>query len=191
MVTEGSILRPGEAFGDLEIDRFLERDALTETYLCRQNGAKVALRCMKTAQAPSPPAPEAFVAEVKGYRIGDPMDEDTYIGAVTRRAQLDVLKAQVADARKHGAVLRCGGRARISRPVATRLRRTLPRGARIAERVLEIRVAADAERAEPGLLGHRARLVLPSIAPTSVAVGRFGHRASLSRGPASRWASLQ
>jgi acyl-CoA reductase-like NAD-dependent aldehyde dehydrogenase len=52
---------------------------------------------------------EAFVAEVKGYRIGDPMNEDTYIGAITRRAQLDVLKAQVADARKRGAVLRCGG----------------------------------------------------------------------------------
>jgi acyl-CoA reductase-like NAD-dependent aldehyde dehydrogenase len=39
----------------------------------------------------------AFVGEVKGYRIGDPMDEATYIGAITRRAQLDVLKEQVAD----------------------------------------------------------------------------------------------
>ena len=53
----------------------------------------------------------AFVAEVEGYRIGDPMDEATYIGAVTRRAQLGVLKAQIADARRRGATLRCGGRA--------------------------------------------------------------------------------
>ena len=46
---------------------------------------------------------DAFVAEVKGFRIGDPMDEATYIGAITRRPQLDVLKKQVADAKKKGA----------------------------------------------------------------------------------------
>ena len=51
------------------------------------------------------PSSTAFVAEVKGYRIGDPMDEATYIGAITRRPQLDVLKAQVADAKKKGAKL--------------------------------------------------------------------------------------
>ena len=51
----------------------------------------------------------AFVGEVKGYRIGDPMDEATYIGAITRRAQLDVLKKQVADAKRNGAQLRLGG----------------------------------------------------------------------------------
>jgi acyl-CoA reductase-like NAD-dependent aldehyde dehydrogenase len=53
---------------------------------------------------------DAFVAEVKSYRVGDPMDEATYIGAITRRPQLDVLKAQVADARQRGAKLLCGGR---------------------------------------------------------------------------------
>ena len=31
--------------------------------------------------------------EVRGYKIGDPMDETTYIGAITRRPQLDVLRA--------------------------------------------------------------------------------------------------
>jgi acyl-CoA reductase-like NAD-dependent aldehyde dehydrogenase len=46
---------------------------------------------------------DAFVAEVRGFRMGDPMDESTYIGPLTRRAQLDVLKAQVADAKKRGA----------------------------------------------------------------------------------------
>jgi len=51
----------------------------------------------------------AFVAEVKGFRMGDPMDEATYIGAITRRPQLDVLKRQVADARKKGAKLVTGG----------------------------------------------------------------------------------
>ncbi len=51
----------------------------------------------------------AFVAEVKGYRMGDPMDEATYIGAITRRPQLDVLKKQVADAKKKGAKLLAGG----------------------------------------------------------------------------------
>jgi acyl-CoA reductase-like NAD-dependent aldehyde dehydrogenase len=53
---------------------------------------------------------DAFVAEVKGYRSGDPMDESTYLGAITRRPQLDVLKRQVADAKKKGARLLLGGR---------------------------------------------------------------------------------
>ncbi len=53
----------------------------------------------------------AFVAEVKGYKMGDPMDEATYIGAITRRPQLDVLKKQVADAKKKGATLMAGGSA--------------------------------------------------------------------------------
>ncbi len=52
---------------------------------------------------------DAFVAEVKAYRIGDPMDEGTYIGAITRRPQIDVLKKQVADARRKGAKLLLGG----------------------------------------------------------------------------------
>jgi acyl-CoA reductase-like NAD-dependent aldehyde dehydrogenase len=51
----------------------------------------------------------AFVAEVKGFKMGDPMDEATYIGAITRRPQLDVLKKQVSDAKKKGAKLLAGG----------------------------------------------------------------------------------
>ena len=51
----------------------------------------------------------AFVDEVRGYRIGDPMDESTYVGAITRKPQLDVLKRQVADAKKKGAKLELGG----------------------------------------------------------------------------------
>jgi acyl-CoA reductase-like NAD-dependent aldehyde dehydrogenase len=52
---------------------------------------------------------DAFVAEVKGYRLGDPMDDATYIGPITRRPQLDVLKKQVADAKRKGAKLLLGG----------------------------------------------------------------------------------
>jgi acyl-CoA reductase-like NAD-dependent aldehyde dehydrogenase len=52
---------------------------------------------------------EAFVAEAGSFRIGDPMDEGTYIGAITRRAQLDVLRKQVADAKRKGAKLLLGG----------------------------------------------------------------------------------
>ena len=54
---------------------------------------------------------DAFVAEVKSYKIGDPTDESTYIGAITRRPQLDVLRRQVADARRKGARLVVGGAA--------------------------------------------------------------------------------
>ena len=52
---------------------------------------------------------DAFVAEVKRFRIGDPMDESTYIGPVTRRPQLDVLRRQVADAKRKGASVLVGG----------------------------------------------------------------------------------
>ena len=51
----------------------------------------------------------AFVAEVKGYKIGDPRDESTYVGAITRKPQLGVLKRQVTDALKKGAKLQLGG----------------------------------------------------------------------------------
>jgi acyl-CoA reductase-like NAD-dependent aldehyde dehydrogenase len=53
---------------------------------------------------------EAFVAEVKRFRRGDPMDEATYLGPLTRPAQADVLEAQVADARAKGARVLVGGR---------------------------------------------------------------------------------
>ncbi|HEX6137064.1 MAG TPA: aldehyde dehydrogenase family protein [Casimicrobiaceae bacterium] len=54
---------------------------------------------------------DAFVAEAKTHRIGDPMDESTYIGAITRRPQLDVLRRQVTDARRKGASVLAGGAA--------------------------------------------------------------------------------
>jgi acyl-CoA reductase-like NAD-dependent aldehyde dehydrogenase len=53
---------------------------------------------------------EAFVAAVRGFKIGDPRDDATYIGPLTRKAQLAVLKRQVADARKNGARLVAGGK---------------------------------------------------------------------------------
>jgi acyl-CoA reductase-like NAD-dependent aldehyde dehydrogenase len=53
---------------------------------------------------------EAFVAEVEGYRVGDPLDDKTYIGPITRRAQLDVLQKQVTDAKRRGASLLTGGK---------------------------------------------------------------------------------
>ena len=58
---------------------------------------------------------EAFVAEVKGFKLGDPMDETTYIGPLTRAPQLAVLAEQVADAQARGATLRTGGH-RVDRP---------------------------------------------------------------------------
>jgi len=50
-----------------------------------------------------------FVAEVNGFKLGDPLDEQTYIGAITRRPQLEVLRKQVTDARKKGAMVLTGG----------------------------------------------------------------------------------
>jgi acyl-CoA reductase-like NAD-dependent aldehyde dehydrogenase len=51
----------------------------------------------------------AFVETVRDMKVGDPMSEETYIGAITRAAQLDVLDAQVADAKAKGGALHIGG----------------------------------------------------------------------------------
>ena len=51
----------------------------------------------------------AFVATVKAFKVGDPMAPDTYIGAITRAAQLDVLDSQVLDAKAKGGTLLTGG----------------------------------------------------------------------------------
>ncbi len=57
----------------------------------------------------------AFVATVKTFKVGDPAQADTYIGAITRTPQLAVLDAQVADAVAKGATLLLGG-ARLAGP---------------------------------------------------------------------------
>ena len=53
---------------------------------------------------------DAFVAEVAGFEVGDPLDDDTYIGPLTRAPQLEVLEAQVADAMAQGRALLLGGK---------------------------------------------------------------------------------
>jgi acyl-CoA reductase-like NAD-dependent aldehyde dehydrogenase len=55
------------------------------------------------------PFVDAFVAEVKGFRRGDPSDDKTYIGPLTRAPQLKVLESQVKDARRKGATVLTGG----------------------------------------------------------------------------------
>jgi len=59
------------------------------------------------------PFVDAFVAEVKGLRTGDPGDDRTYIGPLTRAPQLKVLEEQVKDAKRKGARVLTGG-ARIA-----------------------------------------------------------------------------
>jgi acyl-CoA reductase-like NAD-dependent aldehyde dehydrogenase len=52
---------------------------------------------------------DAFVAAVRGFVVGDPEDEATYLGPLARKEQLAVLDAQVADAVAKGARILCGG----------------------------------------------------------------------------------
>jgi len=52
---------------------------------------------------------EAFLKTVKGFAVGDPTRDDTYIGAITRAPQLAVFDAQVHDAKAKGANVLCGG----------------------------------------------------------------------------------
>jgi acyl-CoA reductase-like NAD-dependent aldehyde dehydrogenase len=58
---------------------------------------------------------EAFLENVRGFRLGDPEDPATYIGPLARAPQLGVLEAQVRDAVARGARLLCGGQ-RSARP---------------------------------------------------------------------------
>ena len=57
----------------------------------------------------------AFVKEVEGFKVGEPVNDTTYIGPITRAPQIDVLDRQVADAVGKGAKLLLGG-ARVHQP---------------------------------------------------------------------------
>jgi acyl-CoA reductase-like NAD-dependent aldehyde dehydrogenase len=57
-----------------------------------------------------------FVAEVRGFVLGDPRDKNTYIGALARRQPaLELLQAHTDDALSRGAKLELGGK-RVDRP---------------------------------------------------------------------------
>ena len=53
---------------------------------------------------------EHFLAAVGGMKAGDPMADDTTIGAITRAPQMEVLERQIADALARGAKLLTGGK---------------------------------------------------------------------------------
>ena len=53
---------------------------------------------------------ESFVSEVKNFVIGDPLSEKTYIGPLTRSAQIEVLENQIKDALAKGAKVLTGGK---------------------------------------------------------------------------------
>ena len=52
----------------------------------------------------------AFVSAVRSFKIGDPREDDTYIGPLTRSAQVGVLEAQIEDAVRKGARVLTGGK---------------------------------------------------------------------------------
>eukprot|EP01121_Diplochlamys_sp_Union-15-3_P007767 TRINITY_DN2001_c0_g1_i1.p1 TRINITY_DN2001_c0_g1~~TRINITY_DN2001_c0_g1_i1.p1 ORF type:complete len:479 (+),score=86.71 TRINITY_DN2001_c0_g1_i1:32-1468(+) len=51
-----------------------------------------------------------FVETVRSFKVGDPMSKETYIGPLTRPAQIAVLEEQVKDALSKGAKLQIGGK---------------------------------------------------------------------------------
>ncbi|QXU41923.1 aldehyde dehydrogenase family protein [Pedobacter sp. D749] len=57
----------------------------------------------------------AFVAEVKSWKSGSPTADGTYIGPLTRKEQIAVLKKQVEDALNKGAKLLTGGKALVGK----------------------------------------------------------------------------
>ncbi|RLJ72063.1 aldehyde dehydrogenase family protein [Pedobacter alluvionis] len=57
----------------------------------------------------------AFVTEVKSWKSGSPTADGTYIGPLTRKEQIAVLKKQVEDALDKGAKLLTGGKALVGK----------------------------------------------------------------------------
>lgn len=53
---------------------------------------------------------DAFVAEIKSYKTGSPLDKDTFIGPLTRGQQREVILDQIRDALNKGARLETGGK---------------------------------------------------------------------------------
>ena len=53
---------------------------------------------------------EAFVKEVQSWKIGNPLEDGVYLGAISRHSQLEFLEQQVADAIAKGATLMTGGK---------------------------------------------------------------------------------
>jgi acyl-CoA reductase-like NAD-dependent aldehyde dehydrogenase len=52
---------------------------------------------------------EAFVTEVKSFKIGSPTTDGVYIGPLCRKEQIKVLKQQVDDAKDKGARVQADG----------------------------------------------------------------------------------
>lgn len=59
---------------------------------------------------------ENFITTVKGFKMGDPLDESTYLGPLTRKAQIQVLKDQIQDAVSKGAKILVGGKEAPGKP---------------------------------------------------------------------------
>ncbi|MCM2278900.1 MAG: aldehyde dehydrogenase family protein [Oligoflexia bacterium] len=57
---------------------------------------------------------EEFLKVVRGFRLGDPLEEATFLGPLARQEQLGVLERQVADARERGGRVVLGGK-RVAR----------------------------------------------------------------------------
>ena len=53
---------------------------------------------------------EAFMAEVRSWKMGSPTEDGVYITVLSRRAQLEILESQVADALSKGAQVLVGGK---------------------------------------------------------------------------------
>ena len=52
---------------------------------------------------------EKLVAKVKGLKIGDPMKEDTQLGAIVSREQMEKVLSYIEIGKKEGATVLCGG----------------------------------------------------------------------------------
>ncbi|MFI5188369.1 MAG: aldehyde dehydrogenase family protein [Chitinophagales bacterium] len=53
---------------------------------------------------------DEFIKEVKSWKIGSPIEDEVYIGPLSRKEQVGILENQVTDAVKKGAIILTGGK---------------------------------------------------------------------------------
>ncbi|HVJ20352.1 MAG TPA: aldehyde dehydrogenase family protein, partial [Polyangiaceae bacterium] len=98
-----------------DVDVAVAADSLSDGAFYNTGQSCCAVERIYVHEAVAGPFIEKFVAAVKSFNVGDPGEKTTYIGPLTREAQLAVLEDQVTDAVARGAELITGGK-RMARP---------------------------------------------------------------------------
>lgn len=98
---------PAIVFADCDLERTLDTLYSARYFNCGQVCS--AVKRLFVEQQIFPKIVEGLKKRVANKKLGDPMQKDTDIGPLVSKGQLDILIAQVEDAKKKGATIEIGG----------------------------------------------------------------------------------